>query len=330
VSHVLLFGTPSAGLGKASPFSFWKRQVRDMASDGEFITALRAQWNSDFAANPPFKFVTIAGDRDEFVPTSSSLDPFPEAHRKVVYGNHLEIVKPDDASHLGFKLAVKALCGDGGSSLFDTASLAIESRDFQRAISSLWPIRGELDDRGLVSLALALDSVGRREDSIQLLTDAKATGTDPLGVLAGRLKRRWLAESRRADAERAMALYQQGLERNAGKNPAQAFYHAINCAFMAIAFAGDSTQARDYARQALAHCETSGVNDLWRHATEGEAHLYLGDSEAALVAYARAIDRSPGPRQVASIYQQAVRAADLAGDEEAFKKLIDLFQRPRA
>ena len=29
VSHLLLFGTPSAGLERASPFQFWKRQVRD-------------------------------------------------------------------------------------------------------------------------------------------------------------------------------------------------------------------------------------------------------------------------------------------------------------
>src|ERR1700693_5524627 len=40
-SHVLLYGTPSGGLAKAGPFSFIKRQVRDMAETSEFVTTLR-------------------------------------------------------------------------------------------------------------------------------------------------------------------------------------------------------------------------------------------------------------------------------------------------
>jgi pimeloyl-ACP methyl ester carboxylesterase len=327
VSHLLLFGTPSAGLEKASPFAFWKRQVRDMASDGPFIAAVRKQWQTDLGDNLPFTFVTIAGDRDEFVPRMSSLDPFPEAHHRVVYGNHLEIVKPDDANHLGFKVAVKALTGDARSGPFDSARLAIESRDFQRAIQELWPNRAELDDKALVSLALALDSVGRREDAIRLLTDAKTTGTDPLGVLAGRLKRRWLAERRRTDAEQAMALYRQALDLSDGKNWAQAFYHAINCAFMEVAFGSDIGAARDYAARAIKYCELSGVNDVWRHATEGEAYLYLSQPEAALAAYQRAMSRSPKAWQAASMYQQAVRAADLIGDEELGLKLPRMFSQ---
>ena len=91
VSHVLLFGTPSAGLEKASPFNFWKRQVRDMGSRSPFITGLRSQWSADIGGKTPFTFLAIGGDRDEFVPRSSSLDPFPESQQRVVYGNHLEI-----------------------------------------------------------------------------------------------------------------------------------------------------------------------------------------------------------------------------------------------
>ena len=329
VSHLMFFGTPSAGLVKASPFAFWKRQIRDVANDGKFIAGLRKQWNDEIAPNPPFSFVTIAGDRDEFVPRTSSLDPFPEKHQRVVYGNHLEIVKPDDESHLGFKVAVKALTGDSGSGPFDAARLAVESREFQQAIDTLWPLRAGLDDRGLVDLALALDSVGRRTDAIRMLSQAKVSGTDPLGVLAGRLKRRWLAERRRLDAEQALSLYQQALGLSDGKDPVQAFYHAINCAFMELAFGGDITAAGDYARRALKHCEASGANDVWRHATEGEAHLYLGEEEAASQAYQRAMARSPKPWQVAAMYQQAVRAADLMGHEEFGATLAGMFsQRP--
>jgi pimeloyl-ACP methyl ester carboxylesterase len=92
VSHVLLFGTPSNGLEKASPFNFWKRQVRDMALGSPFITKLRSDWTTTIGLTFPFAFVTVAGDRDEFVPRTSSIEPFPESRRRVAYGKHLEIV----------------------------------------------------------------------------------------------------------------------------------------------------------------------------------------------------------------------------------------------
>jgi pimeloyl-ACP methyl ester carboxylesterase len=338
VSHVLLFGTPSAGLEKASPFNFWKRQVRDMATGSTFITALRSQWGADIGPNPPFKFMAVGGDRDEFVPRSSSLDPFPEAQQRVVYGNHLQIVKPENANHLGFKVAVTALTGivgpvdpgDPALSTLDSALRAIESREFQSAIDTLWPHRSELDDQGLVTLALALESVGRQTEAIELLTSMKGVlGTDPLGVLAGRLKRRWLVERRRADAEKAMALYREGLEKAEAKSDAgQAFYHAINCAFMDLAYGSDVSSAREFATKALHYCDRSGRQDVWRYATEGEAHLYLGDSSAALQAYARATALSPQPWQAASMYQQAVRAADLMGEETLRLHVGSLFGQP--
>jgi pimeloyl-ACP methyl ester carboxylesterase len=39
-SHVVLFGTPSAGLRKARFAAFWKRQIRNMEADGPFIEAI--------------------------------------------------------------------------------------------------------------------------------------------------------------------------------------------------------------------------------------------------------------------------------------------------
>ena len=327
VSHVLLFGTPSAGLEKASPFQFWKRQIRDMAHDSAFITELRRSWTSEIGENPPFTFIAVGGDRDEFVPTTSSLDPFAKAHRRVIYGNHLQIVKPENADHLGLKVALKALTG-GSAAMgpFDAALRAVESRDFQQAIDKLWPNRGELDDQGLVTLALALESVGRQNDAIELLTRHHGLGTDPLGVLGGRLKRRWLVERRRADAEQALAMYGEGLARaQSHGDAAQAFYHAINCAFMTLAFGSDITAARAFATQALDYCGKSGQDDIWRYATEGEAHLYLGETAAALQAYGNAIARKPKPREAASMYQQAVRAADLMGEDTLVAELAGTF-----
>jgi pimeloyl-ACP methyl ester carboxylesterase len=325
ISHVLLFGTPSAGLEKASPFHFWKRQVRDMACGSAFITTLRNEWATTIGPSAPFKFVAVAGDRDEFVPRVSSLDPFPETCRRVVYGNHLEIVKPADETHVGFKVALKALTGSGTTGGMDSARLAVESRHFQQAIDTLWPHRDQLDDKGLVTLALALESVDRQPDAIDMLLKANPRGTDPIGVLAGRLKRRWLAERRRADAEQALALYGQALEQaEARSDREQAYYLAINCAFMELAYGGDSVACRTYAERALHHCATAR-DDVWRRATEGEANLYLGKPALAAVAYRGAIAAKPEPWQAASIYQQAYRAADLMGEEALGAQLRLMF-----
>jgi tetratricopeptide (TPR) repeat protein len=298
-----------------------------MAEDSEFITTLRQQWTATIGAKPSFAFATVAGDSDEFVPTTSSLKPFEKTYQRVVYGNHLQIVKPDDSNHLGFKVLVDVLTGASTAvGPFDAARRAVESRDFQQAIDTLWPHRDALDDGGLVTLALALESVGRQNDALELLSTSRKLGTDPMGVLAGRLKRRWLAERRRADAEAALTLYKDALARAEAKSDAsQAFYHAINCGFMNLAFGGDFTAAREYARKALDYCTKSGIQDVWRYATEGEAYLYLGDTARALEGYGKALALTPEPRQAASMYQQAVRAADLTGEDHTVGDLAAVF-----
>ena len=65
---VVLFGTPSAGLRKASWLMFWKRQLRNMASGSEFITALRKDWAARFEPEPGFDLMVVAGEQDRFVP----------------------------------------------------------------------------------------------------------------------------------------------------------------------------------------------------------------------------------------------------------------------
>jgi len=326
VSHVLLFGTPSNGLEKASPFHFWKRQIRDMAIGSPFITSLRSDWATTIGPNAPFTFVSVAGDRDEFVPRTSSIEPFPEPYRKVAYGNHLEIVKPPDVEHLGYKIAVKALTGQGtAGGVLDSARLAVESRHFQKAVDTLWKNRDDLDDESLVTLALALEAVGRQSDAIDMLMKANPRGTDPIGALAGRLKRRWLVERKRSDAEQALSLYRQALERaETNRDDAQAYYHAINCAFMELAYGSDATACRTYAERALTYCAPAPDN-VWRRATEGEANLYLGNTVAAADAYRRALALDPKPWQARSIYQQAFRAADLVGEDGLAAELQAMF-----
>jgi pimeloyl-ACP methyl ester carboxylesterase len=325
-SHVLLYGTPSGGLAKAGPFSFIKRQVRDMAEKSDFVTTLRSRWNASFEPVPTFRFTTVAGDQDEFVPSVSSLDPFPAPSRAVVPGNHLEIVKPKSSTDLSVQVLFKNLIGDAApAGPRNAAALALESRDFVNALRMLEEQKAELDSEGLVQLALALEGTGRQDEAIALLEKYAGSDTDSMGVLAGRLKRRWLAGHRRADAERALSLYQRAFEISTAKSDhAQAYYHGVNVAFMELAYGSDHEAAKAMAAQVLNHCALAS-DGLWKTAAEGEANLILGQTVLALDRYRRALTLHPKPREIASMFQQALRLADLMGDDAASLQLTALY-----
>lgn len=195
-SHVFLFGTPSLGLHKSRFVKRLKRQFRDMASGSDFIRNLRHQWNDKFS-QPQFALRVIGGERDEFVPSSSSLKPFPTEVHAVIPGNHIQIVRPANAHDQGYRIVVEALSG-GNRSLppIDAARLAVEMGKFKEAVNVLMPQAGCLDDNAAISLALALESLGRGGDALSTLQahyNGTKGSTDVMGTLAGRLKRRWLA-----------------------------------------------------------------------------------------------------------------------------------------
>lgn len=344
VSLVFLFGTPSGGLVKASPLRLLNRQVRDMVRNGPFIRDLRQRWvqkfSEDVGKSLPFSLWAIAGDRDEFVPAGSSLVPFqkdfPQANIAVVPGNHLEIIKPDSPNHLSAQLLCKGLQGNAGvSGPWSGAAVAVESRDFQKALELLEPHQDELDADAIVLLALALESVGRSKDAISLLEKHKDVGTDPMGVLAGRLKRRWLVERKKADALRARELYAEGYRRAvSAKDPKninhdQAMYHSINIAFMDLAYISNRTEAKakaaEMASVVLNHCKQAEAGK-WCYASEAEAYLMRGDSYSALERYKSYINESPTPREVESTYRQAIIVADLMGIRTVLGQLDSLFR----
>jgi pimeloyl-ACP methyl ester carboxylesterase len=315
LSHVILFGTPSAGLEKASFAAKFKRQLRDMASSGTFIKRLRADWTERIGATPKFEFLTLQGDRDEFVSKDSSLIPFPDPARHVIPGNHLEIIRPSDATHQGFQLVVKALAGQTmGRPFVDGARLAVELGDFRAAVDTLLPRVASLDDAALVSLALALDGLGRSAEALTLLEyHCRHTSSEALGVLGGRIKRRWLTERSNEDLLRARELYQRGLEiSEAAGDPAQAYYHAINIAFLDLLSAPATSRVpitvRTMAQRALVHCQNAEQNH-WNLATQGEAYLMLDDLTRAEVHYRRAIVTSDSQRSTQSMYSQALIVA---------------------
>lgn len=342
-SHLFLFGTPSNGLTKASLFARIKKQVRDMASGSAFINDLREQWSRQFSKKHkkslPFKFVVVAGERDEFVPQESSMgvfskEEFPDAQIAVVPGNHLEIVKPESANDLNVQVVLKGITGAAApAGPWNSARVAVESRDFHSAVNSLEPNKDKLDDAALVRLALALEGVGRQEDAIKVLEERGRSDTDAMGVLAGRLKRRWLVERQDADARKALELYTRAFVRSEAEgNSEQAYYHGVNVAFMYLVYEDNMKAARDMAAKVLVHCRKAvddgeiPKNKKWRLATEGEARLLLGETEAATKSYREAVDTKPAPRELDSMYQQAVLVAACIGDELTAKKLESIFR----
>lgn len=335
VGHVFLFGTPSGGLDKAKFGAFLKRQIDNMASNGEFIQNLRNRWKEQFGKRLTFQFFTVAGDLDQFVPPESSLEPFPREFQRVIPGDHLSIVKPESADEPSVRLVLNGIIGQASpEGPADSARRAIEMRDFQQAIERLWPGRNGLDEDGLVQLCLALESVGRHDEALGLLKTIKKDWTDAMGTLAGRYKRRWLVKRQESDANRAFELYKQAYDwsRKAERDD-QAFYHGINIAFMELAYRGDYERATQMARTVLDHCarakskEPPGSEpDLWRLATEGEAHLFLGKIGPALDRYRQAVQTNPKPRHIDSMHQQAIYVASLLDYESAAQQLEEIFR----
>ncbi len=343
VCKVILFGTPSFGLVKAWPFQrpILKqlfRQARDMGKTSRFIKSLRSDWNERFGDSPPFAFLAVAGSEDEFVTQTASIEGFPDNLYAVVPGNHFGIVKPSNATDASVVLVINFIHGKYVFRGYcDTASLHLERREFQQVVNQLGPNRTKLDSHALVDLALALDGLGKRDEAINVIADAKQHGTDAMGVLAGRHKRNWIQYRKDHDAHSALDLYREAYEIaiKQGDEPAQAYYPGINLAFFALVYEVDLAKAKNLAQQVLGHCAQAKRNELnelpddrmWRLATEGEANLILCHTDRALNCYKSALagPSKPKPWQFTSTYQQALLIADTFVNEETAKSLLSLF-----
>jgi pimeloyl-ACP methyl ester carboxylesterase len=314
VHTVVLFGTPSAGLTKVSRLQSWKKVFRDMLVGGPFIKALRADWTAKFGARRPFRFMAVAGQQDDFVPTPPSLDPFAMSDRQMVPGDHLSIVKPENERSLSVQVVLGVLGGRSPAAAAARDALA----------------EGEKE---LVEQALSLEGIGQQERAIELLEKAGKTQYDARGVLAGRLKRKWLAQGSAADGERSLEVYREAFEGAAADGQhAAAFYNGINYAFLTLAFRDDLAGARPIVDRVLRHCaaarETTAPGDLrWLLATEGEAQLMHGNAPAALDKYRQAAELTTSPRERDSMFQQAFRIASILGDEAAAEELTHIFGR---
>ncbi|MGX7875114.1 tetratricopeptide repeat-containing protein [Mesorhizobium sp. ORM6] len=278
LSHVFLFGTPSAGINKARLLARLKRQFRDMSPSGAFISKLRKDWGVLFKGIPNFAFRAVAGDRDEFVSGDSSLGPFGSDDRRVVPGNHLQIVRPSSKNDQSFSIVAGALSGREISETdVDGAEVALELRNFHSAVQTLLPNASKLDDNAVVTLALALEGLRRGKEALAILNahyGNRKPASEVMAVLAGRLKRQWLVGGLADDFERSRALYGNALQlaESAGDYE-QAYYNAINVAFLDLMSlppgSAMTSPVKAMAIKALDYCQMSPEKQ-WKSATMGK------------------------------------------------------------
>lgn len=328
---VILFGTPSGGLETASRIKKMNSQIRDMAAGGEFITKLRSDWDANFGENPRFNFMAFGGTEDCFVPPTSSLDPFPKEHTKMVSGDHLSMIHPDEADVGASSLVVNCISNvTKTESQFDSAQLAIERCEFNRVVNELEPEVEKLDSRALVLLAIALDALGERDKAEKYLSAREDVGSDVLGTLGGRLKRKWLVSGRNRDhAKSAQHFYGKGLEiAKENEDLRQVYYLTINLAFLSLVADMSRKRAREYAREVLAACDAcheSGDGDDWLAATEGEAHLILGEYETAYEKYRTFVEANKYAWRLASTYLNAQEIANALERSDVADTIDEIF-----
>jgi len=323
--NVVLFGTPSAGVRKASGFRFWKRQLQNMAADSEFITSLRNEWDDQFGPEPPFDLKVVAGERDLFVPATSSLEPFPKESHRVVSGDHHSMLRPLGQASPTIRLLMSVLSGGPvAEETVDPLVLAAERPDTS-ASALIEARRDGMSQEDIVRAALALERNGSRDEAVALLNSFKALGTDVQGTLAGRIKRIWMENGNPDFARRALDLYQGALDRavQSGERD-QVYYHAINIAFLEFVAFDRVERAQEMAKLALQNA-TSADTGVWSVATQAEAYVYLGHYERALELYRHMFNIEAEPWQYASTALQAGQIAIKLEDTDLAGRFDDLF-----
>ena len=296
ISHVLFFGTPSAGLKKAWFMRWFKNQIKDMDNEGEFIKSLRKEWTERFTGEYPFRFATIAGESDEFVPIYSSLEPFPEQHRSYTAGNHITMVKPITENDTSFQIIKKVLHSDNNYLKgFDQTELNNLIGKYHEDVNTLGQRLTELDNRGFKKYIFALEGMGKIDVAIKAIEESNAinTNTDLMGILGGRWKRKYLLEDNVNYLSSAIHWYEKALSLSLDKEiNSQIYYHAINLAFLYLMRnEQDLSESKQMAQLALDHCDKCSNDDYWETATKAEAYLYLNNFDESKRLYFEAIQK---------------------------------------
>lgn len=307
ISHLIVLGTPSAGISPIKLKKLWNDKYQEMSSEGDFIQTLRKDWSKRYDKKYPFSLKVVAAIDDEFVSIDSCYAPFDSEHQITIEGNHLSMVKPKDENDDCYTLIRSTLTDSEFHQQYtNNEEINIALGKYDAVVKKLLPEKDKLDQRGLKQLIFSLEGLDRRDEALQILNEhPKAQeDTDLMGILGGRHKRAYLNFPSESDGEAAFVYYELALEQATAKeNNDQIYYHAINLAFLSIVVENDEEKMRDYANRALNAAEHSNDNP-WKDATIAEANLYLRNFEKAKEFYSKASQNS-GIREKISMHLNA-------------------------
>ena len=331
ISHLLLFGTPSAGLSEKSLKALKSSQLQELSENGSFIKNLRKQWGSTFNDKYPFSFKTVAAIKDPFVPTTSSLEPFAKENHNMVAGDHFSMVQAKDQKNDSFLLILNTLTNNEFYNEFTSAEeINILLGDYDAVIKKLLPQLENIDKKGLERLIMALEGMDREGEALKILKEHPlAKGNSNLmGVIGGRYKRKYLNSFAAEDATNAIKYYADGLQIAEAKDDVgQIYYNAINLAFLSLVYNDDKAEMNDYAQKAITAAEKDPFNSLWKLSTIAEGKLYKGELEEAKEYYEKAAKLS-GLREKISIYTNAYKAYNCLmntdSEEDPFIKFLKI------
>ncbi len=306
ISHLILLGVPSNGMDASAMEQSWNEKYKDLSSEGDYIKSLRGKWNETFGTKPPFKLKVAAALDDEYVTMESCFADFDSDSHEMIDGDHLRMVKPDDADDDCYNLILNTLTDNEFFNVFtnkEAINLALGKYD--AVIKSLLPQKDSLDKHGLKRLIFALEGTDQRDLAVEILKNHPVAegNSDFMGILGGRYKRSYLKTYDKSLCYTAYEYYNEGYEMAQGANDdSQIYYHTINLAFLnAVAFS-DKEKTLYYANIAKEAAERA--QDDWKWATLAEAYLYLDNLEESKRYYEKAA-KSASTRNKISMHTNA-------------------------
>ncbi len=282
ISHVLFFGTPSNGLPEIALKNFFTygNNEKELKEGSPYMLNLRFRWDDKFQNNYPFTFMTVAATKDEYVPISSSLEPFPKQYQKIIEADHFSLVQIDDENDDSYQLLLHTLMNKSFLNTFSNKEeVNIALGEYNAVINSLLPYVKTIDSKGLEQLMYAMEGAGREEEATKILEEHPlAKGNSKLlGVLGERYKRQYLKTFTASDLQMAFKHYNDGLNiSNEKRDYSQLYYHAINLAFLSL-MKGEKGEMVAFADQAQLATEKDPFPSMWKFATIAEAFLYNGN-----------------------------------------------------
>ncbi len=316
ISHVLLFGTPSNGINTTT--SKLDNRWADLQSDGVFIQSLKNNWQGKFPKAYPFALKIVAGTDDKDIPVSTIFDPFDVQYQVTLSGNHYSMVQPSSMENDTYRLLVDILTDNEFHNLY-TNQEEINNLlgEYDAVVKKLFPSKETLNSKGLKQLLFALEGLDKNEDVMDILLNHPLSqeNTDLMGIMGGRLKRKFIQSFSETDGKKAMEYYGKALDISTEKrDDEQIYYHAINLAFLSLVYKEDKNKMREYAEMAMAATEKVSIPSLWKNATVAEAAMYQGNFEKAKEFYSMAAEAA-GIREKISIHTNAFIA---------YKSLMDI------